>query len=395
MSRKYQVISGDGHLEIPPEPWLKHVPEQYRDRAPRLVKLEDGGEAWLTEGLPLMQNGVNLTGGAPIHHTNESYWKPDGSPRPGTGGPEQRLAEQDQDGIDAEVLYPPVFAGRFIEKIVDRRVYLALVRAYNDFVAEYCSVAPDRLIGNGIIPATGIEDSLAELKRCKELGLRAVAPAKFPNGSDLLQPEEDDRFWELALNLEMPLSPHFTIGQRNPPAHDLTVAGARQTPDLARNLAGTTPGPIWAICQFIASGTLNRFPDLRFYVAETNASWMPSTLFFMDDKWSLQTHVYPGHQLKMRPSEYIAKHFYFGIVRDPLALKHREDLPAENLMWGSDFPHSVGSFPKSRYWLDVIFDDVPLSLRRKIMLENPAHFFGLDLDADITETPVKTSVGAA
>src|SRR5882672_4899606 len=105
MGRKYRIISADGHLETPPDRWVRHVPDRYKERAPRLVKLEDGGQGWLVEGMPMMANGVNLTGDRPMQYSNESYWDEDGTPRPGTGSPEQRLAEQDRDGIDAEVLY--------------------------------------------------------------------------------------------------------------------------------------------------------------------------------------------------------------------------------------------------------------------------------------------------
>ncbi|MSQ62123.1 MAG: hypothetical protein EXR43_06065, partial [Dehalococcoidia bacterium] len=77
----------------------------------------------------------------------------------------------------------------------------------------------------------------------------------------------------------------------------------------------------------------------------------------------------------------------FSFIRDPMAMRLRDQLPAENLMWGSDFPHSVGSFPNSRGWLDEIFQGVDEKLRRKILLENPAEFIGLDLTKPITETP--------
>ena len=53
MTRTYQVISADGHIETPPDVWLKYVPEKWRDRAPRLVKLPDGGEGWVVENRPL------------------------------------------------------------------------------------------------------------------------------------------------------------------------------------------------------------------------------------------------------------------------------------------------------------------------------------------------------
>ncbi len=386
MARHYQVISADGHVETPPDEWMKHVPEKYKDRAPRLVKLEDGGEAWQVEGLPLMQNGLNLTGGAPIRYRNESYWNADGAPRPGAGTPEQRLREQDQDGIDAEVLYPPVFASRFIESIADRRVYVSMVQAYNDFLAEYCSIAPDRLIGNGIVPATGIEDAVAELKRCKELGIRSISPGKFPNGSGGPK-EEDDKFWEAALSVGMRISPHGSIGDGPPPMNIMTAA-AGDTPPLAATLSGRSfGGPMYGIAQLIASGTFDRFPELQVYIAETNASWMPSTFFFADDLWDKCRHLYPDAKIVMKPSEYITKHCMFSFIRDPMAMRMRELLPVENLMWGSDFPHSVGSFPESQKWLDIIFDRVPENVKRKVLVENPCQFFGLNPNQSITETP--------
>ena len=106
----------------------------------------------------------------------------------------------------------------------------------------------------------------------------------------------------------------------------------------------------------------------------------------MDDSYALFRDWY-GVDLAMKPSEYARRNFRFGIVRDPLALAMREFLPAEDLMWGSDFPHSVTSYPRTREWLDIIFEDVPAELRRKILLDNPVEFFGLDPTAPLTETP--------
>ena len=70
-----------------------------------------------------------------------------------------------------------------------------------------------------------------------------------------------------------------------------------------------------------------------------------------------------------------------------MAITLRDHLPFDRLMFGSDFPHSVGSYPNTQVFLDGAFEGVPDSYRRKMLLENPAEFFGLDLAADITETP--------
>jgi len=57
MARYYKVISADGHVETPPESWVKYVPEKHRARAPRLIPLPGGGEGWIVEGQPLLANG--------------------------------------------------------------------------------------------------------------------------------------------------------------------------------------------------------------------------------------------------------------------------------------------------------------------------------------------------
>jgi predicted TIM-barrel fold metal-dependent hydrolase len=385
MARKYQVISADGHLETPPDGWLRHVPSAYRDIAPRLVRLPEGGEAWIVEGLPLIHNGQNLAAGRTVRVKGASYWNPDGSPGPGTGDGGQRLREQDQDGIDAEVLYPPVFIGKLIEGISDKKAYLAMVRAYNDFLAEYCSIAPDRLIGTAVMPVTCLDDALAELRRCRDLGLRATWLSMFPSGGGTPNPQ-DDRFWESALALDMRIAAHVSFGGRDK-VNPLLVASATANFDLVTAMASRTVlGPVTLIALMSCSGVFDRVPALEIYLAETNAGWMPEAFYMMDDSYRLFREWY-GVNLAMRPSEYAARHFYFGIVRDPVALRMRDLLPAHRLMWGSDFPHSVTSFPRSGEWLQTIFEDVPEELRRRVLLENPCRFFGLDPDRAITPTP--------
>jgi hypothetical protein len=152
MGRKYQVISGDGHLETPPD-FVAFLPEKYKDRAPKLITLPDGGgDAWLMEGMPLTYASQNLRGRGKVRFAGQSYFKDDGSRTDGAGDGAQRLREQDEDGLDAELLFVPVFASRFLEKIPDHDANLTMEQTYNDWLADYTSIAPERLIGNALMP---------------------------------------------------------------------------------------------------------------------------------------------------------------------------------------------------------------------------------------------------
>src|SRR6185437_1658256 len=126
----------------------------------------------------------------------------------GTGPAEQRLREQDDDGIAAEVLFPGVVASRMWRNIRDDDAYLAIVQAYNDFLAqEYCAVNRDRLIGLGMLPATGVDGMIAEMRRCAEMGLKAVVLGVFPSRAPY-PTRDDDRFWSAAIDLNMPVTIH-------------------------------------------------------------------------------------------------------------------------------------------------------------------------------------------
>ena len=386
MGRKYKVISGDGHVETPPESWVKYMPEEHRDRAPRLIKLPKGGEAWLIEGQPLIPNGQNITGRGPVKVSGGTYYKADGSAAEGAGDAKQRLREQDLDGIDAEVLFPPVFASRAIENIADKDVYRALIRAYNTFLArDYCAVAPDRLIGNGVIPSTGVDDAIAELEFLKREGIRSVSLHNFPNGTGFAAPA-DDAFWKRSLELGIKLSPHFGFGQMSP-GMDHVGLGTTGDPfagTLTQRVSGQPP--MYTMSQLIVAGVFDRFPKLEFYFAEVNASWLPWALFVFDDNYEIFRGPY-NRKLNRKPSEYVLDHFWFGIIRDPKAIAMRDHVPFDRLMFGTDFPHSVGTFPNSKKFLDDCFTGVDEKYFRKMLLENPAKYYGLDLNKDITETP--------
>src|SRR5262249_32066375 len=93
MGRKYTIVSADGHVETPADYWTKYVPEKFRDRAPRLIPLPTGGEAWIVEGQPILHSGKNIVGSGPTKFRGASYYNPDGSPAEGVGPAQQRLRE--------------------------------------------------------------------------------------------------------------------------------------------------------------------------------------------------------------------------------------------------------------------------------------------------------------
>ena len=151
MAKKYTRISADSHLEVPPDRWAARVDKKYEGLAPRRVTMPTGGDGFVVEG-GIYQGGMNLYAGTKPEDFNPIGLKWD--EMAGTGGPDQRVKELDADGVEAEVMFPGVGGVRNICKgIKDDDGYNALTRSYNEWLVEdFCSYAPDRLLGVGCIP---------------------------------------------------------------------------------------------------------------------------------------------------------------------------------------------------------------------------------------------------
>ena len=207
MARKYSIISGDSHLDLPPDRWTHRVPAKWKDRAPRRVKLPSGEEAIAMEGRPIAPIGLTRSVGVP--HDQLHLQVPTFDNSAGTGQPEQRVREQEQDGIDAEILFSRI---AIIRGIKEDEGYVALNHAYNEYLAEeYAKAAPERLIPMGIIPTTGIDDAVKELEYCAKAGLKGVQLDMFPNGKQY-PTAADDRFWAAALHHNVAIASHTRAG---------------------------------------------------------------------------------------------------------------------------------------------------------------------------------------
>jgi predicted TIM-barrel fold metal-dependent hydrolase len=399
------LISSDGHLEVRPERWTPRMPARYRERAPRTVKLPDGGDALVVEGqAPYPAPFLDLRAG----RTNET-WEPFGATvddTAGVGPPEQRLQEQDMDGLLAEVLFPNMQVGpRLWRGMADDDLYRATVRAYNDWLGEeYCPVSRDRLIGLGVIPWTSVDDAIAELHHCAKLGLRGVNLGVFPSGRSYPTPE-DDRFWAEAIAMRMPLTVHVGFDRLGPRAAQPTFEYPGADPEVLKKVGPrrivdwvALPflgiAPALSMAQLTLSGVFDRLPDLQIFFAETRLGWVP---FWMEeaDYW-YERHRHWSERLlgfrppKQRPSDYVRRHIFFSVQHvERVAIELRHHLGARHIMFATDFPHIECDWPNTRPFAERLFAGVPADEAFRIASGNVLDFFHL------RDTPVGRKALAA
>jgi predicted TIM-barrel fold metal-dependent hydrolase len=405
MPKQYRYLSADSHLEVDSKGWIPRVPEKHRHFAPYIEPMPNGGDAWIMDGKKVAEaNSFDLYGGK-----GRDVWLPAGAnywSTPGTGPATQRIQEQDTDGIDGEVLFPAQVNGpKLWRKIPDDDAYRSVVRAYNDWMAEeYCATAPDRLLGVGVIPWTGVDDAIAEMRHCKEQGLRIVVLGVFPSGKGYPSPE-DDRFWAASLDMQMPVAIHVDLdrsGERGGPLYRYQ----REPEELKSRLDTPVGGIVGQTARFARAAGLNavqltldhlfdRFPSLKVYLAENSIGWVPFFLNMADirygrHRWWAEKEL-EWKPLDRKPSEVIRDQFYWGFQEDPIGVELRRHLNINQIVWGTDFPHQESEFPNSMGVVERNFAGVPAEEKRKMVAGNIIEFLHLDAVAVAAEPAGRTA----
>ena len=379
------MISADSHIIEPPDLWERWLPAGFRPRAPKLVKDEEGGDAWLYNdgGAPAPLGLVTVTRGRPREELRWSGARY-ASINQGNFDGSMRVKEMLEDGVVAEVIYSPQRTMRHFMLGTEDDFHLAGIRAYNDWLAkDFCAKAPDRLIGIGQMPSIGVEGAIAEMRRCKELGLRGALLSAWPSGNLNLS-DADDPFFAEAERLGMPVSIHCGLAARakvapkpKTPVEEKAArgegTGGRQVSALSG--AGLDTMPL-IMGEIILTGVHDRFPRLKFVSVESGTGWVPYYAEQMDDRYD-RNKYWAKVKLDRQPSSYIRSNWYFTFIIDHYGVKNRHDIGVDTMMWSTDYPHHGCDWPHSRRVVTDLFRVVPADERRKILHENAARLYGI------------------
>ena len=372
---EYRVISADNHIIEPPHTFTEYLPPQYKDRAPRILRGEDGGDGWSFDGKPpRLTFGLNAVAGRPYENYKASGLT-FAEILPGNYDGAAHLKDMDLDGVDAATIYPMSSLMAYMEE--DRPFALALMRAYNDWLlGEFCAVDRRRLIGLPLLPVDhGMDTLLAELERVVDKGAKGVFIPYFsecPYYDSYYEP-----FWTAAEQAPVAVCIHRTMGGREP------KAAATPLPDAAPgvNLAGivqrffTAVGPF---AQLTFTGVFERHPKLKFVDAEVNAGWLRFWTQMMEQEYERQRH-WANPPLHTQPREFVGKNLFVSVLDDYVGFEDakRDPLVASAAMFSIDYPHSTTLFPKTRQYVAELTKGLDEDRRHAILAGNAIRVFNL------------------
>jgi len=252
-------------------------------------------------------------------------------------------------------------------------------RAYNDWLAEFCATAPDRLVGAGLIPVDEPKMAADEVRHLKQVGLRTgmflAARAEPPLWDEAWEP-----LWQAGAETGIPIGFHLGGGLRTVVFSGPKATGAG---NMGVRVACSTMQMDEPLAAVVFSGALQRYPALRIVMAETGIGWLPYMLERMDDTYRkfLDAEEYwrthGGLELTMAPSAYFRRQVWATFQTDHVGLRVVDLLGDDRVMWASDYPHADSTWPESQQAIEENFKGVAPAARRRILCENAKQLYGL------------------
>jgi predicted TIM-barrel fold metal-dependent hydrolase len=310
------------------------------------------------------------------------------APRPGEWDMDIRIKELEADGIVGEIIFPqmaPFGAGLLqYRRPVDPEHNLAGIRAYNRWLADFCNINPGRHAGVALINVDDIEVTCQEVRAAREMGLwgGVLLPTSTGDHPYYHHPRYEP-LWATCAELGLPLQAHSGW---SPDYGDVPAATAMYITEVDMWAQRAFPALVW-------SGAFERHPDLKLMLTETGTAWILERLRVLEFKGKLPFFKHFTGELSLTPTEYFQRQCFIGASFMPRHEGvHRHRIGLEKIMWGSDYPHLEGTWPRTREYLRETFVDYPESEIRAILGESALAAYGFDPEV---VRPVAERVGPA
>src|SRR6266480_7737854 len=377
MTREYQVISTDDHIIEPPGLFDARLPKAFEDRTPKLVETEESA-AWEIPGVdhPIEMSGLGTAAGQKEEEFSPKS-KTFDAMRPGCYDPRERLKDMDLDGVDVQVTFPtlPGLAGLTFIEIEDKDYALALIRAYNDWLVEgWAAADPERILPAAILPLWDPPAAADELRRVVGNGIKVTTLPSAPQTIPGVKPYPDESWepiWDALEETGVPAEIHIVSGKADLAPLAAMGGGAEIFVAMApsSNMA--------VVATLLFSGILRKHPKLKFISAESGIGWVP---YFIEraDYTHRKHQFWTGTKIDVTPSDLFRQSIYANFISDRAGIELREMIGVDNIMIGTDYPHTDSSWPDTQTIVKEQMGDISEEDRSKILWKNAVKVFQLN-----------------
>jgi len=352
---KIWANSGDSHFLEPDDLWRANLPPRLAERMPRAEKDPDG--EWETVHVDGQSFRRKIPSPAKLEFLAES------SRAPGARDVGLRLVDLDEEGIWGEVVFPSL--GMWNASFRDPAVLREAMRVSNDWAADTLLRASPRLVPTAQVSMLSIPDAVDELHRTASMGFRAVfLPTTPPRALPDYNRDDWEPFWAAAEEASVVVAFHIGTDPIDLESDELGIT-YRGPGGAILNYTETTFSGQRETMKMVASGALDRHPDLKVLVSEGGATWVP----FLGDRMNegyRQHNRMVRPRLSLTPKEILYRQVYASFQHDESAVAAMTAMGYRNVLWGSDYPHMEGTYGHTQDTLHRLFDGIDDDVRTRI-----------------------------
>ncbi len=393
----YTIIDVDTHVTETPDLWTSRVPARMRDAVPRVDTDAQGRQWWVLKDKRIASPGLSATAGV---GDMKSWPKTYAEMHPGAYDAKARLQYMDHMGIWAMVMYPNVggFGNQQFLKLGDPELMLTCVQAYNDWQTEWASADARRLLPITSTPFWDVAAAVREVRRCAAMGHKGILFTGDPQslGQPLLGDPHWNPLWEVAVELDLPISFHIGSGNMEDGLQrDKMKAYGRMATftELSVNVFLRNG---MQLNDLLMSGVLARYPTIKFVSVESGIGWIPFVLEAMDYQFKDNRVPEERPELDMLPSEYFARNVYACYWFEQTAPRRLIDkVGVDNILFETDFPHPTSLFGEEVHKrIQGGLADCEEAVRRKILWANGQKLYRVEAPSAEDEAKLKASAAA-
>jgi predicted TIM-barrel fold metal-dependent hydrolase len=390
MDGEFRIVSPDDHVIEPAHLWQSYVPARYRDVAPRVVRMRghlradqtfvadpDGIDAdvWVYES---EMTGISKTVTAAGFRIDDLRNEPMtfDAIRQGCYDPQARLADMDEAGVEASACFPNTFVrfcGQRFLHAQDEDLAKLCVEVYNEWMLdEWCGDSKGRLIPLGIIPLWDAELAAAEVERMAARGMRAFCFSELP--SELGIPSIYSGHWD----------PFFAACQHTCSTIMMHIGSSSTSPKPSIDSPHVVTSTLMAVNSAMAmtdwlwSGVLIRYPELKIGFGECQAGWIPYFAQRADEVWEARRSWGGISELITEPpSSQIPGRVFYSFFDDDFALRNVDAVGIDGLMFEMDYPHNDTNWPRTLEVANKATEHLDATTKEKILRTNALRCFGL------------------
>jgi predicted TIM-barrel fold metal-dependent hydrolase len=391
-----KIVSVDDHVVEPAQVWERWLPAKHRDKAPRVERRgigtmrhvgggtyeqtfdPDGPQAdcWVYEDLVYIHKRHVAAVGFDRDEMTMSPMTYD-EMRPGCYDPKARVDDMELNWVEASLSFPsfPRFCGQTFLEAKDRELAEACVYAYNDWmVDEWCGDSGGRLIPLPIIPLWDAELAAAEVRRNAARGARAVCFSEIPAvlGLPSIHTGDWDPFFAACAETHTVVCMHIGSSSKMPATSADAPVAVAATLSFGNAMSSLT--------DFLFSGVLVRFPELKLAYSEGQIGWIPYILERADDVW-LEHRAWGGVRdiVPEPPSTYYYRQVFGCFFRDRHGIESLQTVGVDNTTFETDYPHTDSTWPHTKKVAQELMAGLPDDVVYKLVRGNAIRMLELDL----------------